>query len=138
MFPRRPANSVRTCWSRSTTMDLSRSGLKSNIRGLDAKLAIPLAALFLVYLFVRVASDLPALSKPRELADTTAYLRISTRPLLDAEFWGSARPFVFPLLLKLTHQDISTAAAIQLGFSILAWGLLALSISASLRTFWLK
>ncbi|MEW6400810.1 MAG: hypothetical protein AB1649_03365 [Chloroflexota bacterium] len=108
------------------------------MRGANARLAILFAVLFLVYAFLRVAPNLQAISRPREPADTTAYLRISTRPLFDVEFWGSARPFVFPLLLKITRQDVSAAAAVQLGFSILAWGLLALSVSASLRTPWLK
>jgi hypothetical protein len=66
--------------------------------------------------------------------DTTAYLRISGQPLLDVDFWGSSRPLVFPLLLKIAQQDFFTAAALQLGFSILAWTLLALSVAASFRT----
>ena len=106
--------------------------------GTNTKLYIIFAVLFLIYGLARVAFNLSALSKPRELADTTAYLRISTRPLLDVEFWGSERPFVFPLLLKISQQDVSTAAALQLGFSILIWGFLALATSASLRTLWLR
>ena len=108
------------------------------MRSVKARWILLFAALFLVYAFVRVAPNLAALARPRELADTTAYLRISTRPLSDVEFWGSTRPFVFPLLLKISGQDVSTAAALQLGFSILAWGLLALSVSASLRSRWLR
>ncbi len=91
-------------------------------------------ALFVLYISARLIFSQPALAKPRELADTTAYLRISHQPLLDVDFWGSSRPFVFPLLLKIAHQDFTTAAAFQLEFSILAWGLLALSVAASFRT----
>jgi hypothetical protein len=68
------------------------------------------------------------------LDDTTAYLRISNQPLTSVDFWGSSRPFVFPLLLKIAHQDFPTAAFLQLGFSILAWTLLGLSVAASFRT----
>jgi hypothetical protein len=92
------------------------------------------ALIFLAYIIARVTFNLPALSKPRELADTEAYLRISQESVTDIKFWGDARPFVFPLLLKISEQDVSTAATLHLGFSILAWGFLALTISASLRS----
>lgn len=89
--------------------------------------------IFLTYAIGRVASSLPALEQPRVLADTTAYLRISRQPIYDGKFWGESRPLVFPLLLKIAKQDISFAAVIQLGFSILAWEFLALMISHSLK-----
>lgn len=106
----------------------------------DTKKAVYLFLLFLFicYLILRVTTSLPALNKPRTLADTTAYLRISNQPLFSVNFWGSSRPFVFPLLLKVTHQDDRVAAQLQLGFSILAWGLLAFAAAASLRTLWLE
>ncbi|MFZ5880498.1 MAG: hypothetical protein ACOY0R_14105 [Chloroflexota bacterium] len=91
-------------------------------------------ALFALYVAARLLYVQPALLKPRAVDDTQAYLRISEQPLLDVDFWGSSRPFVFPLLLKIAHQDASTAAALQLGFSILAWSLLGLSVAAALRT----
>jgi hypothetical protein len=91
-------------------------------------------ALFILYIAARLAFSGPALAKPRVMDDTTAYLRISGQPLLDVDFWGSSRPLVFPLLLKIAQQDFFTAAALQLGLSILAWTLLALSVAASFRT----
>jgi hypothetical protein len=96
-----------------------------------------LLVIFLAYAIARIATNLPALDKPRELADTTAYLRISREPIQSQKFWGDARPFVFPLLLKISRQDVSTAATLHLGLSILAWGFLALTISASFRTLYL-
>jgi hypothetical protein len=92
-----------------------------------------LLVIFLLYAVARVVTNLPALDKPRELADTTAYLRISREPVQSQKFWGDARPFVFPLLLKISGQNLSIAATLHLGLSILAWGLLALMISASFR-----
>ncbi len=89
--------------------------------------------IFLTYAIGRVASSLPALNQPRLLADTTAYLRISRQPIQDSRFWGESRPLVFPLLLKLTKQDIGLTAMLQLGFSILAWGFLALMIASFLK-----
>lgn len=99
---------------------------------------IMLALIFLVYVIARVTLNLPALSKPRELADTAAYLRISKEPISDIKFWGDSRPFVFPLLLKISGQDVSTAATLHLGFSILTWGFLALTISALLSSTYLQ
>ncbi len=94
--------------------------------------------IFLFYAILRIAANLPALQKPRELADTTAYLRISREPIQSQKFWGDARPFVFPLLLKISSQDVSTASRIQLAVSILAWGLLAWAVSASFSSGWLS
>ncbi len=91
-------------------------------------------ALFALYVIARLLYAQPALAKPRVMDDTQAYLRISQEPPLDVKFWGDSRPLVFPLLLKIAQQDFSTAAALQLGFSILAWTLLGLSVAASLRT----
>ena len=108
------------------------------MRDINTKWLFLFIVLFLIYAYVRVSFNLSAIEKPRKTADTTSYLRVSKRPLLDVEFWGSGRPFVFPLLLKITKQDLTTTAEFQLGFSILAWGLLALAINASLRTPWLK
>jgi len=108
------------------------------MRDINTKWLFLFIVLFLIYAYVRVSFNLSAIEKPRQTADTTSYLRVSKRPLLDVEFWGSGRPFVFPLLLKITKQDLTTTAEFQLGFSILAWGLLALAINASLRTPWLK
>lgn len=88
---------------------------------------------FLAYIIARITLNLPALSKPRLLADTDAYLRISKESITEIKFWQDTRPFVFPLLLKISQQDVSTAVSLQLGFSILAWSLLALTISASFR-----
>jgi hypothetical protein len=108
------------------------------MRDINLKWLLLFIALFLLYAFVRVSTNPAAIERPRETADTTAYLRISRWPVLNVEFWGSTRPFVFPLLLKVSKQDLPAAAEFQLGFSILAWGLFALAVSASLRTVWLK
>jgi hypothetical protein len=98
------------------------------------RIDLVIGLIFLVYSIGRLVTALPALNKPRELADTTAYLRISRQPIFDIDFWGSTRPFVFPMLLKFAHQDVRSTALIQLGFSILVWGFLAFMITRFLRT----
>lgn len=95
-------------------------------------------AIFIIYGVGRIATNLSSISRPRELADTVAYLRISREALTNAEFWVDARPFVFPLLLKISSQDVSWTSGIQLGFSIIVWGGLAFAISTSLRMVWLQ
>ncbi len=91
-----------------------------------------IAALFCGYAGVRTLTAGPIVDKPRVLADTTAYERISRYDILSGDMWMASRPPLFPLLLKAARQDFDRAAAIQLGLSIPAWGLLALMISRSL------
>jgi hypothetical protein len=99
---------------------------------------IAIGLVFLAYAGVRLVSAPPILEKPRILADTTAYTRISAQPIGKLDFWAGSRPVAFPLLLKIAHQDYSRSAALQLGISILAWGLLALAVSGFLKFPWLQ
>ncbi len=94
--------------------------------------------IFIIYVWIRIATTLPALHAPRELADTDIYLRISNRSILGTDFLYIERPFAFPLLLQIVDQDFETAAWIQLGLTVLAWGALAWAVSASLRTIGLR
>jgi hypothetical protein len=94
--------------------------------------------IFIAYLWVRIATSLPALRSPRALADTDIYKRISTQPILGPDFLAVDRPFVFPFLLQVVDQDFRTAAGIQLGLTILAWGALAYFVSSSFRATWLR
>jgi hypothetical protein len=89
--------------------------------------------IFIVYVFIRVFTTLPALNAPRELADTDVYLAVSQKQIIGENFLHVARPFAFPLLLQITHQDFQTVAVIQLGLTILAWGALAWVVSASFQ-----
>jgi hypothetical protein len=91
------------------------------------------AAIFIIYIFIRVATILPALDAPRELADTDVYVSVSQKQIIGTNFLHVARPFAFPLLLQLTNQDFETVARIQLGLTILAWGALAWVVSASFQ-----
>jgi hypothetical protein len=102
------------------------------------RVLIVIALVFLAYAALRLGTAPPVLEKPRILADTTAYTRISEVPLTTIDFWAASRPAAFPLLLKITEQDYNLAAAVQLGISIVAWGLLALMISGFLRPAWLQ
>ena len=119
-------------------MDLLRSGWRNKMPDSNRKIIFLLAFIFLAYAGVRSTTNQLARATPRELVDTAAYLRVSQQPISDIRFWGDKRPLVFPLLLKISGQDFSFASSLQLGFSILAWGLLAFLVSASMRTVWLQ
>src|SRR3990172_524200 len=147
-YRREPANLAQICWWKSITMVRSPSGWKDEssvkqslerfVQRKDGILYIGRAIIFIGYIYVRVITTLSALKSPRELEDTKIYLRISSQPILGPEFLSVDRPFVFPLLLQIVHQDFASAAIIQLVVALLAWGLLALAISASLRPPWLR
>src|SRR5574341_66855 len=100
--------------------------------------SLSITVIFLAYAIGRVVSSFPAINNPRVLADTTAYLRISRQPIYEFKFWSSARPPVFPLLLKIAKQDDNIAAMLHLGFSIFAWSFLALMTIRFLEFTWLK
>jgi len=92
-----------------------------------------IAILFVIYAGARALTAPPILDKPRVLADTTAYERISREPIGSVDLWAASRPVMFPLLLKAAQQDFDRAAAFQLALSIPAWGVLALMVSRFLR-----
>ena len=99
---------------------------------------IAIGVIFLLYGGVRSVTAPAILEKPRILADTTAYTRISTVPISAIDFWAGSRPPAFPLLLKLVAQNYNLAAAVQLGISIVAWGLLGFMVTRFLRPAWLQ
>lgn len=92
-----------------------------------------LTVIFTAYGGARILSSLASVAKPRVLADTTAYIRISRLPIDSIDFWAAARPPGFPLLLKIAHGDYRLTALLQLEVSSLAWGVLALMISRFFR-----
>jgi len=97
-----------------------------------------IAAVFCAYAGARIFSAPPIVDKPRVLADTTAYERISRYDILSHNMWVASRPPVFPLLLKAAQQDFDRAAALQLALAIPAWGLLALMVGRFLTYPWLR
>lgn len=93
---------------------------------------IAIAVFFCGYAGIRILTAPPIVDKPRVLADTSAYERISRYEVLSQDMWMASRPPIFPLLLKAAQQDFDRAAALQLALAIPAWGLLALMVSRSL------
>jgi hypothetical protein len=101
---------------------------------------VPLALIVFwgLYAVVRLTSNYSVISDPGTIEDTTAYLRISRESILSQEFWAGARPFVFPLLLKVAKQSLPLTSLIQLTFSIFSWGCLAFLFTNFLKSNWMK
>lgn len=102
------------------------------------RVALALTLIFCLYAIVRLTLNYSVIYNPGTIEDTTAYLRISRESLLSQEFWAGARPFVFPLLLKLTKQNLPLTSLIQLVFSVFSWGCLAFLFANFLRGNWMK
>jgi hypothetical protein len=97
-----------------------------------------MALLLLVYGMVRALNLSEAVQRVKSTADTTSYVRISNEPIFDSQFLAAARPFVFPLLLKLFGGEPEKAVWAQGLFSILSWGTLAWAVASSLHFYLLK
>jgi hypothetical protein len=96
-------------------------------------LYLTMGILLAFYAAVRISNLSQAIEKVKTTADTTAYVRISKEPIFDSRFLAGARPFVFPLLLKLFGNDPEKVVWAQGLFSILSWSLLAIAVAASLQ-----
>ncbi len=95
--------------------------------------ALAMLLLFAFYANLRWANESPTFEKAKETADTPAYVRVSNEAFFSREFWANARPPMFPLLLKIYAANKVKVAAFQTAFSVFAWGMLALSLSFSLK-----
>ena len=89
---------------------------------------VPLLVIFILYAAVRAIPNLAALEQPRQRDDSAVFMDISKQPLFSTEFWGGARPPAYALFLKLADRGLYLTAALQLTFSILSWGALALVV----------
>ena len=89
--------------------------------------------LFALYANLRWANEVPVFNNAKETADTPAYLRVSSEAFFSRDFWANNRPPIFPLLLKVYATDRIKVVAFQTAFSIFAWGVLALSLSFSMK-----
>lgn len=93
-------------------------------------LALALFAGFVLRAYVSAGPQLAV----EEGSDTTAYLEMAGRPLLDRGFLAGERAMVYPLLLKATSKDLAAAGLAQTLFSIACWCLLAVALSRLFRS----
>lgn len=85
------------------------------------------------YAMVRVFNLSEAVNKVKMTADTTSYMRISKETVFDSKFLAAARPFVFPLFLKLSGNDPEKVVWAQGLFSTFSWSVLAVAVAYSLH-----
>jgi hypothetical protein len=106
-------------------------------RTLAGKVALPglLIIVFALYSAIRIVNLSAAVERVKSTADTPAYLRISQESVLSRDFLAGSRPFVFPGLLKLFGQNEKNVVWAQGLFSVMSWSILAVSVSASVRTY---
>ncbi|MGB7874592.1 MAG: hypothetical protein WBL25_09435 [Anaerolineales bacterium] len=97
-------------------------------------LAIVMLLLFAFYANLRWANEAPAFDNAKETGDTPAYVRVSGEKLLSRDFWANTRPPMFPLVLKFYSANEIKVASFQTAFSVFAWGVLALSLSLSVKS----
>jgi len=110
--------------------------------GSFARLGLPgfFVALFLLCSSLRVLN----FDEIRQFPDTQAYVRKASLPLLSwgnrvgplsglASWWLQGRSFTVPLFYKLAGNTPYESAIFQLCFSVVCWGLLALSVARTAK-----
>ena len=89
---------------------------------------------FVAYAWLRWESEAPALTKFKRTADTPAYFRVANEDLFSRDFWGNTRPPMFPLVIKALNSDAIRVVQFQTAFSIVSWGLFALSVAYQFKS----
>lgn len=84
---------------------------------------------FLLFIIFRVYS-FKQLVAPVSSPDTPSFIAVSTLSLLDPGFWAGAKPFLYPLLIKIFGGSLHVIPVVQLLISITSWGFLAYSFSS--------
>lgn len=94
--------------------------------------------IFVSYTVIRILNLSQSVQKVKPTADTPAYMRISREPIFGHEFLAGSRPFTFPLILKLLRNDPQRVVWAQGIFSIICWGVLAVSVAYLLQVSFLR
>ena len=95
----------------------------------------PLALILLaLVIFTLLSIQLFQLDADKLVKDTSSYVTVASRSILDKDFWAGERPFTIPLVYKLlgltegmssNQQSIAVVTRFQLVFHILSWSTLA-------------
>jgi hypothetical protein len=105
-------------------------------------------AMFLACAGLRLL-NLSSIEEVRRFSDTSQYTEKATWPLWSwgqhtgplggiAKWWLQGRSPTVPLFYKMAGNAPRNIALLQLSFSILSWGLLALLVSRAVQFSWLK
>jgi len=94
-------------------------------------------AAFACYAWLRI-DNANIVHEPRSFGDTDDYFHNASLPVFSREFWTDARPPVTALFWKLVNAAPEKIFDLQLYFSILAWGILAVTIVCAIKSRLLK
>jgi len=104
----------------------------------DNLLIIFLVAMFGIYAWLRFENS-QYIHEPRAtFGDAHEYFDVSSFSITSSSFWIAVRPPTIPLLFKIIGTDASSISKFQLGFSMLAWGILALTFIKTIRSYLVK
>lgn len=90
--------------------------------------------LLALVIFTLLSIQLFQLDADKLVKDTSSYVTVASRSILDKDFWAGERPFTIPLVYKLlgltegmssNQQSIAVVTRFQLVFHILSWSTLA-------------
>jgi hypothetical protein len=84
---------------------------------------------YLFYISYRIVIFRQLVS-PAISPDTPSFISVSMLSLLDPGFWDGAKPFLYPLLIKILGHNLEIVPIVQLLISIAAWGFLAYAFSS--------
>ncbi len=94
-------------------------------------------AAFAYYAWLRI-DNANIVHEPRSFGDTSDYFHNASLPVFSREFWTDARPPVTALFWKLADSDPEKIFDMQLYFSILSWGILAVTLVSVVKSNLLK
>lgn len=94
-------------------------------------------AVFSWYAWLRI-HNANLVREPRVFGDTDAYFRNAELSVISVEFWTHERPPMTALLWKIAGSQPESIFAMQLGLSLLAWGILAVAAACVMQAKILK
>ena len=98
------------------------------------------AIVFMTYLDIKYS--VVHLDAARNFNDTSGYVKLSSYSLTDIRFWTGRRPFTVPLFYKISGYTVNNidqqdamerVSRYQSFFSVVSWGLLAISFSLVMK-----
>ena len=101
-------------------------------------LAVFELAFFILYARLRILNARSIVAPRISFGDTTDYLLIASQSLFSSKFWLADKPFLIPLFFKILGGNPHIIFTVQLYFSILCWGILAVTCAYIIRSYPLK
>jgi hypothetical protein len=94
-------------------------------------------AAFAYYAWLRI-DNASIVHEPRSFGDTNDYFHHASLSIFSRDFWKASRPPVIALFWKLVDSDPGRIFSLQLYFSIVCWGILAITVVSAVKSYALK